>query len=50
METLETQRKVREIYWELVGQELLTPVDGNAPIHKVTEAVENLVLQFLESN
>jgi dTMP kinase len=49
METLKTQRGVREIYGKLVKEKQLAPVDGNASIQEVAEAVQRLVVQLLES-
>lgn len=50
METLQTQEKVRRIYLKLVEEGQLVLVDGDASIREVAEAVENLVLKFLEKH
>ena len=47
METLQTQRKVREIYLRMVRKEQLSMVNGNAPVEEVAKVVESLVLKFL---
>jgi len=48
METLQTQKKVRELYLRLVEEKQLVMVYGNASIREVAKTIENVVLKFLE--
>lgn len=48
METLQTQRDVRELYLKLVEDKQLVKVYGNASIRGVAQVIENIVLRFLE--
>ncbi|MCW3986602.1 MAG: dTMP kinase [Candidatus Bathyarchaeota archaeon] len=48
METLQTQRDVRELYLKLVEDKQLFKVYGNASIREVAQVIENIVLRFLE--
>jgi len=48
METLQTQRDVRELYLKLVEDKQLIKVYGNASIREVAQIIENIVLRFLE--
>lgn len=48
METLQTQRDVRELYLKLVEDKQLVKVYGNASIKEVAQVIENIVLRFLE--
>lgn len=48
METLQTQRDVRELYLKLVEDKQLVKVYGNASIREVAQVIENIVLRFLE--
>jgi dTMP kinase len=48
METLQTQKKVRELYLKLVEEKQLVMVYGNASIREVAKTIENVVLKFLE--
>ncbi|MCK4478332.1 dTMP kinase [Candidatus Bathyarchaeota archaeon] len=48
METLQTQRDVRELYLKLVEDKQLIKVYGNASIREVAQTIENIVLRFLE--
>jgi dTMP kinase len=50
METLQTQKRVRELYLKLVKEKQLVMVDGNAPMKEVAEDIENIVLKFLRSH
>jgi dTMP kinase len=50
METLQTQDKVRKLYLKLVEEKQLIMIDGNVPINEIAEAIENLVLKFLEKH
>ena len=50
METLQTQGKVRKLYLKLVEEKQLVIVDGDVSIKEVAEAIENLVLKFLEKH
>lgn len=49
METLETQRKVREIYLKFVEKGELVRVDGDNPKEVVTEALYATVLDLLKT-
>ncbi len=48
METLQTQKEVREQYLKLVEQRQLTMVNGNASKREVSQVIQNLVLDFLQ--
>ena len=48
METLQTQRKVRENYLEMVERRQLIKIAGNASIEQVARTMENTVLEFLK--
>lgn len=48
METLQTQRKVREIYLKLVKDKQLFHVYGRATKREVARTIENIVLKFLK--
>ncbi|MDH5448037.1 MAG: dTMP kinase [Candidatus Bathyarchaeota archaeon] len=50
METLQTQENVRKLYLKLVEEKQLVMVDGNVSIKEVAEAIENMVLKFLEKH
>jgi len=47
METLETQKKVREIYLKFVANGPLVRIDGDMPVAGLSEALYTLVLRFL---
>jgi dTMP kinase len=47
METLQTQRNVRELYLEMVRKRELERVDGDQPIKEVSRAIEDIVVEFL---
>jgi dTMP kinase len=49
METVETQRKVREIYLQSVAKSDLNRVDGDKSIEEVAEDLAAVVLKFLET-
>lgn len=49
MESLETQRKVREVYMKLVQGDELVYVEGNQPKQEVEKEVLNIVLEFLRN-
>ena len=49
METVETQKKVREIYMKFVANGALIRIDGDMPINEVSEALHTRVLKFLET-
>lgn len=49
METVETQKKVREIYMKFVANGALIRIDGDMPINEVSEALHTRVLKFLEA-
>jgi thymidylate kinase len=49
METLETQKKVREFYLKFVEKGALVRIDGNKTKKGVTEALLAVVLNFLAS-
>jgi dTMP kinase len=48
METLENQRKVREVYMRLVRNGRLVLVDGNKPASEVAQSILNIVLKRLK--
>jgi len=48
METLENQRKVREVYMTMVDSGRLILIDGSKPIHDVAENALAVVLDFLK--
>jgi thymidylate kinase len=48
METLETQRKVREIYLNFVAKGELVRIEGNKPAKEVAAALSATVMKFLE--
>ena len=48
METLETQRKVRDIYVQFVAKGELVRIDGDKPADEVAECLCVTVLSFLE--
>jgi dTMP kinase len=47
METLETQKKVREIYLKFVANGQLVRIDGDMPVADLSEALYTRVLRFL---
>lgn len=49
METLENQRRVREIYMKLVREGHLVLIDGNRPAREVTQNILAVVLKRLKS-
>jgi dTMP kinase len=49
METLETQRKVREVYLKFVANDDLVRIDGDKPISELSEALHSRVLHFLKT-
>ena len=49
METVETQKKVREIYLKFVANGALIRIDGDMPINEVSEAMHTRVMKFLET-
>jgi dTMP kinase len=49
METVETQRKVREIYLQSVAKSDLNRVNGDKSIEEVAEDLAAVVLKFLET-
>ncbi|MFB0567710.1 MAG: dTMP kinase, partial [Candidatus Bathyarchaeia archaeon] len=48
METLENQRRVREVYMKFVRERRLVLVDGNRPASEVTQNILALVLKRLK--
>ena len=48
MDTLQTQRKVREMYLELVRQDQLVKIDGEDTKDRVAGLIKNVVSKFLE--
>ena len=50
METLETQRKVRQIYMKYVEKGELILIDGDKPKEVVAEALYSEVFGFIEEN
>jgi dTMP kinase len=49
METLENQRRVREVYMQMVRKGRLVLVDGNRPAHEVAQNILAVVLKRLKS-
>jgi dTMP kinase len=49
METLQTQREVREFYLRIAEKEQLIKVAGDASIEKVAKTIEDVVLEFLKT-
>ena len=47
METLETQKKVRELYLKFVANGQLVRIDGDMPVADLSEALYTRVLRFL---
>jgi len=50
METLQNQRKVREVYLKLVKEGKLILVDGNRPIEVVEREILQKVLKFIKAS
>lgn len=48
METLETQRRVREVYMQLVREKRLVLIDGNRPAREVVQNILAVVLKRLK--
>ncbi len=48
METLETQRRVREVYMQLVHEKRLVLIDGNRPAREVVQNILAVVLKRLK--
>lgn len=49
METLQTQREVREFYLRMAEKEQLIKISGDASIEKVAKTIEDVVLEFLKT-
>jgi dTMP kinase len=49
METLQTQREVREFYLRMAEKEQLVKIAGGASIEKVAKTIEDVVLGFLKT-
>jgi dTMP kinase len=49
METLETQRKVRQIYQKYIDNGQLHKIDGDQPKNAVTQQILNAVTDFLDN-
>ena len=49
METLQTQRKVREVYLKLIERKNLLLLDGNRPVEEVEKEILERVLAFLKT-
>jgi len=49
METLQTQRKVREFYLRIAEKEQLIKIAGDASIEKVAKTIKDVVLEFLKT-
>ncbi len=49
METLQTQRDVREFYLRMAEKEQLIKIAGDASIEKVARTIEDVVLEFLRT-
>jgi dTMP kinase len=50
METLETQRKVQDVYMKFVEKGELVRINGNKPRQDVADTILQTVLEFLEKN
>jgi dTMP kinase len=50
METLETQRKVRDVYMKFVEKDELVRINGNKSRQDVADTILQTVLEFLEKN
>jgi len=50
METLDTQRKVQEVYMKYVTNGQLVAVDGDKRKTAVTESILAVIMDFLEKN
>jgi len=50
METLQTQKRVRELYLRMVEDKQLMKIAGDASLEKVAKTVEDVVLEFLENH
>ncbi|MFP3985159.1 MAG: dTMP kinase [Candidatus Bathyarchaeia archaeon] len=48
METLQTLKKVRRLYLQLVDKKQLVKVNGDAPINEVAKNIQDTVSKFLE--
>jgi len=48
METLETQRRVRGVYMQLVREKRLVLIDGNRPAREVVQNILAVVLKRLK--
>jgi len=48
METLENQKKVREIYLRFVKEKELVKIDGNKSKKEVADSILKVVTEFLE--
>jgi dTMP kinase len=49
METLQNQRRVREVYLKIVEEGHLMRIDGNKPVSDVASEILRVVVKFLES-
>ncbi|RLG98539.1 dTMP kinase, partial [Candidatus Bathyarchaeota archaeon] len=49
METLENQRKVREVYLRLVNEGKLMLIDGNRSVKEIGEEILQVVLERLKN-
>lgn len=49
METLQTQKRVRELYLKMVEEKQLMKIAGDASVEEVGKTVEDAVLEFLEN-
>lgn len=49
METLQTQREVREFYLRMAEKEQLIKISGDASIEKVAKTIEDVVLEFVKT-
>jgi dTMP kinase len=49
METLQNQRRVREVYLKIVKEGRLVRIDGNKPLNTVAAEILRVVIKFLES-
>jgi len=50
MENMETQEKVRKIYWEFIEKGILTRINGDQPKNEVAKELYAVVIKFLNAS
>jgi len=50
METLETQRRVKQVYMKFVDNGKLVPIDGDRKKNEVEQNILNVILEFLKNH